>query len=225
MAGNSLQRVHLDSEFFICLFVSWYTDTSGKYSSGAGIILWKIFNIQKAPQWQARQLFFPVVSGAELLYYSVSRIPWNGLILKEECFDVSIKTMMFPGIFSSHLMGCSETKKPQLRDSPYGRTVEAGVWEPWETCFSSPPACLIGCQVPAKMGTTSCEIMVIFRQNWWFLLEDLSGWKTNVLCKIDEKCISLQLRIFRARMTQIYSPKRQILFHISEDARTSPAAW
>jgi len=67
--------------------------------------------------------------------------------------------------------------------------------------------------------------MVIFRQNWQFLFKDLSAWKTNVLCKMNEKCISLQLRIFRAMTTQIYSPKWKILFCISEDTRTSPAAW
>lgn len=112
---------------------------------------------------------------------------------------------MFPGTFSSHLTGCSETKKPQFWDTPHSRAVEAGARKPWETCFSSPAACSIQCKVPAQTGTTSCHIMVIFRQNWWFLLEDLSAWKTNVLCKMNEKCISLQLRIFRAKTEQIYS--------------------
>lgn len=35
--------------------------------------------------------------------------------------------MLFPGIFNSQLMDCTETKKPQFQDSPYGTAVETGV--------------------------------------------------------------------------------------------------
>lgn len=88
--------------------------------------------------------------------------------------------MVFPGSFSSHLMGCSETQNLLFQ------IYMVQLWKSWETCSSNLSACYIGCRFNFLWD------YVVFKQKEQFLVEDLSTWKTN-LCKMNKKCISISM--------------------------------